>query len=144
MTLQTRSTLLVAFAAVMVILTRTLETQRRYTFGHAHAVDLAVVSLLYLLAATHVVVAAIMWLQRARWLPSDASMFRFIGVKSVFWASLATAYQFRGIGVSLDTLTLFILMTASTVDLDVRLVRRYLFGSEDQWIFGNDNIAEGA
>lgn len=136
MTLQMRSTLFVAFAAVTVILTRILETQRRYTFGHAHAVDLAVVSLLYLLGVTHGVIAVILWLQRSQWLPSDASMFRFIGVKAIFWSSVATAFQFRGIGISLDTLVLFVLMSATTLDLDLHLARRYLFGSEDERMFG--------
>lgn len=133
-----RSTLFVAAAAVATILTRIFETQRRYTFGHAHAVDFAVVTLLYLLAATHIVVAGIMWLQRNRWLPSEAAMFRFIGVKAVFWASLATAFVFAGRGVILDTLVLFVLMSATTIDLDCRLIGRYLFGNEDDLIFGKD------
>jgi hypothetical protein len=133
-----RSTVVVAFAAVSVVLVRLFETQRRYTFGHAHAVDLAVVTLLYLLAVTHVVVAGIMWLQRARWLPSEASMFRFIGVKAVFWSSLATSYQFVGRGVPLDSMLLFVLMSLTTIDLNSHLARRYLFGSEDALLFGDE------
>lgn len=133
-----RSTILVALAAIAVILTRLFETQRRYTFGHPHAVDLAVASLLYLLAATHIVVAVIMWLQRAPWFPSEASMFRFIGVKAVFWTSLATSYSFAGKGVPLDNMVLFVLMSMTTVDLDYRLISRYIFGHEDELIFGSD------
>lgn len=126
-----RYTLVVVFAAVVLVLTRRYETQRRYTFGHPHEVDLAVVILLYALATTHIVVAMVMWFQRKTWQPSNGAMFQFIGVKSVFWSSLATAYVFRGIGISLETLVLFAMMSLTTLELDVRLIRRYLFGVED-------------
>jgi hypothetical protein len=126
-----RYTLAVFAAAIVTILVRHFETQRRYTFGHPHEVDLAVVILLYALATTHIVVAMVMWFQRKTWHPSNAAMFQFIGVKAVFWSSLATGYVFRGIGISLETLVLFVMMSLTTIELDVRLIRRYLFGVED-------------
>lgn len=126
-----RYTLLVAFAAVVVILVRLFETKRKYTFGHPREVDVAVVALLTLLALTHISIAVVMWFQRRNWQPSNAAMFQFIAIKAVFWTNTATAYRFRGNGISLDTLVLFVVMALTTVELDYRLFNRYLRGKED-------------
>jgi 4-amino-4-deoxy-L-arabinose transferase-like glycosyltransferase len=129
--LPTRYTLIVLGTAAAIIVVRQLGAPRRYTFGYPDEVDLAVVILLYLLAATHTTIAAVMWFQRRTWHPSNAAMFQFIGVKAVFWTSLATGYVFRGIGVNIETLILFVMMALTTIELDARLINRYLLGSED-------------
>jgi hypothetical protein len=130
----TRKHRALAFALIalgVTVFVRIVEPMERYTFGHPDWVDRAVWSQLWLLCMTHVALAAIMWLQRRRWLPSEEAMFVFIAVKAVFWGNLATSYVFRGVGIRLDIAALYVFMLTATVWLDVTMVRRYVFGAED-------------
>lgn len=126
-----RPIVFVVFVLAVVVPARYYDHGRHYTFGHPHLVDFLIVSLLCALAFTHVSVAGIMWLQRRRWLPSERAMFRFISIKSVFWTIFAVDYRFNGYGVTLETIVLFVLLTITTADLDIKLFRRYLMHSDN-------------
>ncbi len=125
-----KAMVLTLIAAVALIVVRLIEPNHRYTFGHAHAVDVALVSLILLLGITHVVLGLILWVQWRNWLPSEEAMFGFIAIKALFWLNAATQYQFRGVGIRLDTALLFVLMASTTVLLDWRLFGRYVRGDE--------------
>lgn len=132
MSIQTRSLLGVAAAAVALLTVRYLEHGERYAFGRPGLVDAAVETLLWVMAATHAVIAGIMWMQRRRWLPSDAAMFRFISAKVLLWVTVGANYVAAGRGVLLDIAVLYVLIAATTLDLDVRLFRRYVAASADE------------
>lgn len=84
-----------------------------------------------LLALTHIILSAIMWASRRGWLPSEASMFRFMSVKAVFWSYLAYRIPIRDREVDLVWFALALIMSAVTIDLDCRLFARYVMGRED-------------
>ena len=133
MTIPQRSIAIIAGCALVLFAVRLVEDEtKRYTFGHPHAVDAAMLALLIGLFVTHSVIAGIMWMQRERWLPSDAATFRFIVVKALFWLNVATIYMASGLGVRLDLAALYLMIAATTADLDVRMVRRYWFGTSDE------------
>ncbi len=134
------SILVTIVCALAVIVIRFVEDQDRYTFGHPHAVDVALVCALYLLGITHVVLATIMWFHRRHWLPSESAMFTFVAIKAVFWLNTATSYHSAG-GIKLDNAVLFVFMVPSTLWLDWTLFERYLRGSEDASIYGNPDDA---
>lgn len=130
--LMMRPWVFVVVVLAIVVAARNYDHGNRYTFGHPYLVDLLIVSLMYALVFTHLAVAVIMWLQRRSWIPSERAMFRFIFVKSVFWAIFAADYQFNGRGVTLETISLFVFLTITTVDLDWKLFCRYILGSGDE------------
>lgn len=138
MTMQRRATASVLIWAVALVVIRLTESDARYTFGHPRALDRAVLGLLLGLAATHAVIALIMWLQRARWTPSEAWMFLFIAAKVLFWASFGHDYTASGRGVRLDYAFLWVLMATTTAGLDWKLFARYILGHEDAYLFPND------
>jgi hypothetical protein len=127
-----RSLAFVMIALVVTICVRVFEPDNRYTFGHPEWVDWSVWSQLWLLAATHLCIAIIMWVQANNWLPSEEAMFDFIGVKAVFWGNIASSYAFRGIGIRLDIAALYIFMLIATALLDWRMIERYVLGHEDE------------
>lgn len=129
-----RPLVFVVVVIVVVSCARLFRPDQRLTFGYPFLVDLLVVSLLYALATTHAALAAIMWLQRKRWFPSERAMFRFIFVKLVFWLLAAIDFNFSGRGVSLEVVVLFVFMTLTTIDLDVKLFRRYVMGVDTRII----------
>lgn len=131
-TIPTRATVTLALAAIGLLLVRLTEDNRRYDFGYPDALDAAVVALLWMLFVTHAAVTAIMWLQRDRWLPSDAAMFLFLGVKALFWLNFATLYNPTGNGIRLDVAYLYVIIAATAIHLDVRVVRRYLIRTADE------------
>lgn len=128
-------------ALVVTVAVRVFEPMARYDFGHPGWVDRAVWSQLWLLALTHAGLAAIMWVQRRTWLPSEEAMFVFIAVKAVFWGNLASSYVFRGIGIRLDLAALYVFMLAATVWLDWAMVRRYVLGREP--VFSDEHGWDG-
>lgn len=133
--MKARSLAFVTLAIVALVATRLFESEKRYTFGHPGAVDAAVETMLWLFALTHAVVAGIMFAQRQAWVPSEAAMFRFVAVKSLFWVNFATLFQPLGLGIRLDVVVLYVLVAGTTIDLDIRLIRRYVFGSEDRVLY---------
>ncbi len=132
MTIPQRSIAIIAGCSLVMVFVRLFEGERRYTFGHPTIVDAAMIALFLGLFVTHSVIAGIMWLQHEKWLPSDAAMFRFIAMKALLWISFATMYMSRGIGVRLDVIILYLMVALTTIDLDVRMVRRYWFGTDDE------------
>lgn len=133
MTIPQRSLLIVAGCTAALTFVRLFESETaRYTFGHPRAMDIATMMLLLGLFATHAAIALIMWLQRSYWLPSDAAMFRFISVKALLWINAATLYMSLGRGVRLDIVVLYTMIALTTLDLDVRMVRRYWFATKDE------------
>jgi hypothetical protein len=134
--MKARSLAFVTLAIVALFVVRLVESERRYTFGHPGMADTAVGTMLWLFAITHAVVAGIMFAQRQAWVPSEAAMFRFVAVKSLFWLNFATLFQPAGLGIRLDVVVLYVLVAGTTIDLDIRLIRRYVFGSEDAALYG--------
>lgn len=141
MSIQRRSELVVLAMIAVVVVVRLTESDKRYTFGHPHAVDIAIWSLLLILGITHVLLGAVSWLQRARWTPSEAAMFRFLSVKAVFWVNTAAQYGWAGRGISLDTAVLFVAMTATTIDMDYKMFRRFILGAEDAELYPEEQAA---
>jgi hypothetical protein len=128
----TRSLIGMIAATVAVILARQYGGLERHTFGYPGAVDAGIVALLWMLCVTHLMIAALMWMQRDRWLPSDAAMFRFIAAKALLWGTTITAYPSSGLGVRLDIMVLYLVIALTTLDLDIRLVRRYVARTPDE------------
>lgn len=126
MTMQQRSTLIVLLGFFGLVLIHLFETDRRYTFGNAHAVDWAILIMFIVLGLTHAFIACVMWIQRSAWLPSEASMFRWISFKGMLWTDLAVMFRFNDSGVRIDIAYLYILMAVSTIDMDVKMAGRYL------------------
>lgn len=133
--MKARSLAFVTLAIVALFVVRLIESERRYTFGHPGMVDTAVGTMLWLLAVTHAVVAGIMFAQRQAWVPSEAAMFRFVAIKALFWVNFATLFEPTGLGIRLDVVVLYVLIAGTTIDLDVHLVRRYVFGHEDAALY---------
>lgn len=130
LTIQRRSAAFVVFGTVGLVLIRVLESATRHTLNRPEWVDWAVVSMLTLLGLTHVFLSVVMWIQREGWTPTEASMFRWIYTKAMLWGDLATSYVMRGIGVRLDIAYLYILIAVTTIDMDYKMVRRYLMGRD--------------
>lgn len=118
-----------AVAATMLFLAKHYGDERLYTFGSASTLSWVVHVELWLLALTHVVLAVIM-LAQAPWTKSEASTFRFVSVKSMFWLAFAFSYQ-RTPGLDLYTAVLLFCLVVTTTDLNINLFRRYILGSED-------------
>src|SRR5204863_540936 len=100
---------------------RHFESTTRHTFGHPHAVDWAILLMLCLLAATHLFIGFVMWIQRSYWVPSEAAMFRFIAVKALLWIDFVLAFKFTGRGVLLDIAYIYVLIAGTTIDMDWRM-----------------------
>lgn len=98
--------------------------------GHGTIIGYGVWVLLVGLATTHVALLLIMWVQRHHWHSSESAMFRFTWMKAIFWWT--TVYFFRPVdrGQPLINMLLFVLLFLTTIDLDVRLVRRYILDDE--------------
>lgn len=133
--MKVRSVAFLLLSAAALIVVRISEGTERHTFGYADALDIAVLVVLWLLGMTHMALAGIMLAQRAPWVPTEAAMFRFVGAKALFWFNLATAFVASGLGIRLDITVLYLVVAGTTIDLDVRLVRRYIFGKEDALLF---------
>lgn len=132
MSIQRWSPAFVIACALTLIGIRLIEDESRYTFGQPHTMDVLIVALMVGLFLTHGMIAVIMWLQRERWLPSDAAMFRFIAIKSLLWINTATIYVAFGRGVRLDLIALYLMIAFTTADLDIRMCRRYIFRTMDE------------
>jgi hypothetical protein len=128
----TRSIIGMIAATVAVFLSRQYGGMERHTFGHPGIVDAFIVILLWMLCITHLMIAALMWMQRDRWLPSDAAMFRFITAKALLWGSSVTSYPSGGFGVRIDVVVLYCIIALTTFDLDIRMLRRYVFRTNDE------------
>jgi len=135
MSMQRRSTAFAVFAVAGLVLIHLAHSRTRHTFGHPEWVDWAVFLQLCLLGCTHVFIALVMWAQRHKWLPTEASMFRWITVKAMLWSYLAISYGFAGRGVSMELAYLYVLMAITTIDMDVKMFGRYILGWEatDAW-----------
>lgn len=122
----------IVLLVIVLAIVRQVTDGARHTFGHPGLFDGAVLALIWGLVITHAVIAGIMFIQRRDWLPSDAAMFRFIAVKMVFWAMLGIDYTSAGRGLRLSYVILYLALAVTTIDLDVRLVRRFLLRTEDE------------
>jgi ABC-type xylose transport system permease subunit len=120
---------LVCFVVVFTI--HYTQEQTRHTFGYPAVVKWAVTLLLYGMVVTHTFLAAIMLMQRQRWTPSEAAMFRFIGTKAIFWLFFSVQFRMSSQGIYIDLLAMWVVMAVATIDLDVRLFGRYVLGWED-------------
>lgn len=100
--------------------------------GHAFLVEWVVEMLLWMLAGTHAFLAVVMLVRARGWTPSEAALFRFIAIKALFWLAFALQHHPRESGVNAITAYLIVIIAVSTLDLDVQLVRRYFFGSEER------------
>jgi hypothetical protein len=132
LSIPTRSLIGMIAATVAVIVARQYGGLERHTFGHPGAVDAFIVALLWMLCVTHLMIAVLMWMQRERWLPSDAAMFRFVAAKALLWGTSVTAYQSNGLGIRIDITVLYLVIALTTLDLDIRLVRRYVVRTKDE------------
>lgn len=118
---------LAAVVAVMIVNPRHLVDLG----GNGKLIGYGIWSLLIGLAATHAGLVGIMWIQRKRWRPSEAGMFRFVSVKAIFWGATAYLYRPHDAGVTMLSLVLFVPMFFVTAHMDMLMVRRYIFGLED-------------
>lgn len=100
--------------------------------GHGYLIGQCIWLLLIGLAFTHFVLLCIMWVQRGGLKASEAAMFRWIGEKAIFWSSVAYFYRPHDEGVPIRNLVMFVLIFVTTVDLDIKLFRRYILGVEDR------------
>ncbi len=102
-----------------------------YSFrGHGSELRDGLIGLYWLLCTTHVMFAGISWMQRGRWDSVEASTFRFVSVKAILWGFLAlTTKQINGIPLAYTYMVIVIALT--TLDLDVKMVRRYIMPSDD-------------
>src|SRR5688500_1814738 len=77
-----RSLLFVVLSILSVAGVDVIFGRDKYDFG-GHGLWLSWVSLstIGLLCVTHTILAAVMWMQRNRWTPSESSMFRFMSSK---------------------------------------------------------------
>ncbi len=117
----------VALAVIALVAVNHWAPGGLYTFGgHGRALSDLQRALLTILALTHVSLAGIMWTQRRRWDGSEASTFRFICVKAIFWGYYAATFPHHN-GILLASVFLLAIMLLTTLDLDIQLVRRYLF-----------------
>lgn len=98
--------------------------------GHGKLIGYGIWVLLIGLAATHAALVGIMWLQRKRWRPSEAGMFRFMAMKGIFWGTTAYFFRPHDAGVPILNLVLFAPMLAVTVHMDVLMVNRYVRGRD--------------
>jgi hypothetical protein len=128
----TRSVVFAVGAMLGLLALRVFAPDGMYDLGH-HGRTLSTVSkaTIILIALTHVVIASIMWTHRREWTPSEASMFRFMAVKMLFWGYLGLTVPITDRGISLVSMYLLVLLLGTTVDLDVKLFYRYVLGSEE-------------
>lgn len=119
-----------AALALVVVVIRTDPYRLVDLGGHGKLIGYGIWALLIGLCLTHIALAGIMWVQRTRWRPSEAGMFRFMAVKAIFWGSFAWAYRPHPEGEKLINIVLFVLMVAVTAHADVLLFRRYILGAE--------------
>lgn len=119
-----------------LVMTRIWQDDKLYSWGHPGVVDVSILSLLILLTVTHTLLLVIMWLQRDKWLHSEAAMFRSISVKAIFWGNATTKFYLgTTTGITPDAVLMFVALLVSTIDLDIRLVGRYILGWEDSDMF---------
>jgi hypothetical protein len=121
-----------AVAATALVVLQAWGPDGLYTFGgHGQTINDLVRLCLWLLVFTHAFLATVMWTQRRRWDDAEASTFRFIIVKGLLWFWFAWTAHPRN-GVSLPYVLLVIVILATTIDLDVQLVRRYVLARKDR------------
>lgn len=97
-----------------------------YSFGgHGPLLNDLQRAVLIALTLTHAALALILWTQRRRWEHADASTFRFVSAKAVFWGYFSVAFVQRP-GILLTTMYLLMVLMVTTIDLDVQLLRRYV------------------
>lgn len=120
---------LVALALVVVVI-RTDPYRLVDLGGHGLVIGYGIWALLTGLCVTHVALAGIMWIQRNRWQPSEAGMFRFMSVKAIFWGAAAWFFRPHDAGVPLLNVVLFSMMIVVTAHADVLVFRRYVLGAE--------------
>lgn len=123
--------LLLALAALALAALNEWGPHGLYRFGgHGQLLNDAVHGCLWLLFLTHVALAAIIWTQRERWDDAEGATFRFIGVKAIFWAFAALTTPARN-GINLSSTLLLVLIFATTLDLDVQLIKRYVLRKKE-------------
>lgn len=127
-----RSVAFIVLAIVGLLAIRFLAPDGMYDFGH-HGRTLSVLSkaTILLIAVTHITLVSIMWTHRAWWTPSEASMFRFMAIKTVFWGYFGVTAPITNAGIPLVSTYLLLLLLATTADLDLKLFWRYVLGRED-------------
>lgn len=114
-----------------------------YSFGgHGRLLNDVQRGFLALLALTHASLAGIMWTQRRWWDGTEASTFRFICVKAIFWGYFATTFPHRN-GILLVSAFLLTIMLLTTIDLDIQLVRRYILGRRDDTLDRHNSHTNG-
>lgn len=84
---------------------------------------------LWVMALTNFFLLLIMLFQYP-WTRSEASVFRYIGVKAIFWLALASNYQTPQT-IRADTLISLGIVAMVLIDLDLNLFGRYILGWED-------------
>lgn len=123
--------LLLALAAIALAALNQWGPRGLYRFGgHGRLLNDAVHLCLWLLFLTHVALAAIIWTQRRRWDDAEAATFRFIVVKGLFWCYAAATTPDRN-GINLSSTLLLVLIFATTLDLDVQLIKRYVLARKE-------------
>ena len=131
MSRQRYNLMLVLLAAVVLTVLHEYGPQGLYRYhNHAHALHVFTLILLWLLFATHVFLATVMWTQRRRWDAAEGSIFRFVCAKGLFWAFAALTAPQRP-GINLSTTYLIALLLVTTIDLDIQMIRRYIFYRRD-------------
>lgn len=121
-----QNALFFAVAATALVVLQAWGPDGLYTFGgHGRTINDVVRLCLWLLVLTHAALAGIMWTQRAAWDDAEAATFRFIAVKGLLWFWFAWTAHPRN-GVSLPYVLLVVAVLATTIDLDVQLIRRYV------------------
>jgi hypothetical protein len=130
--LRTLLTVLFAAAASGLIALHEVGPQGLYSFdGHGHDLYLVSKLLLLLLCLTHVGLCLVMWAQRRRWDHAQASIFRFVALKAIFWGFFFATFPERP-GVNLASTYLLVVLLLTTIDLDLHLFRRYVLGRTDE------------
>ncbi len=98
---------------------------------HGHALHAITIFLLVTLFLTHVFLATVMWMQRRKWDQAAASTFRFVCAKALFWAYAAFITPAQN-GINLSRTFLLLVLLLTTIDLDIQLIRRYVFFRRDE------------
>ena len=132
MSRQRYNLLLVVLAAVGLTVLHEYGPDGLYRYHHhGHALHVLTLTLLWLLLATHLFLATVMWTQRRRWDAAEASIFRFVCAKGLFWAFAALTTPMQP-GLNLSKTYLIVLLLLTTIDLDVQIIRRYVFYRRDE------------
>ena len=132
-----RSLLFIICAVITIFFLDQFFPPKLYSFGgHGWTISAISRGVLCLLAITHIILSGVMWMQHKYWTQSEASMFRFMCFKAIFWAYVASHTPASDLGIDLVSTFFLVLMVGLNLDLDIRLVGRYVFGWEDAYPHG--------